>query len=204
MIGIIDYGAGNVQALLTMFKRLNVNVFNARCADDLTKATRLILPGVGSFDHAISLLQHSGMSHKIEEMVLCHKIPILGICVGMQMLASKSDEGELPGLNWIPGYVRKFSKNPYTQGLPMPHMGWNDVNYHAEHPLFKGFEDEARFYFLHSYYYDTVNKDNVVATAHYGFKFDCVISNENVYGIQCHPEKSHHFGAQFLKNFSEI
>ena len=204
MIAMIDYGVGNIQAFLNVFKRLGIDACRVSIPDELQNASHLILPGVGAFDHAMTLLQHSGLLSKMKELVLERKMPLLGICVGMQMLASGSDEGQLPGLGWVPGRVRSFRNLPELQHLPMPHMGWNDVKFRHDHVLFKNFESEARFYFLHSYYFAAGDRSDVVATAEYGMDFDCVVSRGNVFGIQCHPEKSHHFGARLLKNFAEI
>lgn len=204
MIALIDYGVGNVQAFLNMFKRLGLEACRATTPEQLEQASHLILPGVGAFDHAMSQLQQSGLRPTLETLVLERKMPVLGICVGMQMLASGSDEGVLPGLNWVPGRVRAFAQHPGLQNLPMPHMGWNDVRCRYGHPLCRGFEATPRFYFLHSYYFDAADKTDVVGTAEYGIDFDCIISRGNVHGIQCHPEKSHHYGAQFLKNFAEL
>jgi imidazole glycerol-phosphate synthase subunit HisH len=201
MIRIVDYGVGNIQAFLTMFKRLDLPATRARSAAELEGATRLILPGVGAFDHAMHLLNESGMRARLEEMVLGEQVPVLGICVGMQMLATGSDEGSLPGLNWVPGRVRAFDSHPKSKDLPMPHMGWNDLRVKPGHPLFRDFEPEPRFYFLHSYYFESENPEHVAATAEYGLDFDCVVSSGHIHGVQCHPEKSHHFGAQLLKNF---
>ena len=203
MIRVVDYGVGNIQAFLTMFKRLGLEATRARSADELEGATRLVLPGVGVFDHAITLLNQSGMRPRLEEMVLAHQVPVIGICVGMQMLAGGSDEGVLPGLNWVPGRVRAFATTPASKDLPMPHMGWNDLKVRPGHKLFADFEPEPRLYFLHSYFFDAEDKADVVATAEYGLDFDCIISRGHIHGVQCHPEKSHHFGAQLLKNFAE-
>lgn len=204
MIRIVDYGVGNIQAFLTMFKRLGVPAERARSAPELGDATRLILPGVGSFDHAMELLNRSGMRETLEAMVLGRQVPVLGVCVGMQMLAAGSDEGALPGLNWVPGRVRALVSQPAAAKLPMPHMGWNDLQVRPGARLFAGIEQPQRFYFLHSYYFDCEDKANVAATATYGLEFDCVVSRGHIHGVQCHPEKSHHFGAQLLKNFAEI
>jgi glutamine amidotransferase len=204
MIRIVDYGVGNIQAFMTMFKRLGLEASRARSADDLQGATRLVLPGVGAFDHAMTLLNASGMRPRLDELVLAQKVPVIGICVGMQMLAGGSDEGVLPGLNWVPGRVRAFASHPQSRSLPMPHMGWNDLLVRPGHTLFQGFEPEPRFYFLHSYYFDAADKSHVAATAEYGHHFDCIVSNGHIHGVQCHPEKSHHFGAQLLKNFAEL
>jgi imidazole glycerol-phosphate synthase subunit HisH len=187
-----------------MFKRLGLGATRARTAPELEGATRLVLPGVGAFDTAMTLLNQSGMRPRLEEMVLAHQVPVIGICVGMQMLASGSDEGVLPGLNWVPGRVKAFATTPASKDLPMPHMGWNDINAHRDNKLFAHFEPEPRFYFLHSYYFDAEDKADVAATAEYGLDFDCIVSKGHIHGVQCHPEKSHHFGAQLLKNFAEL
>lgn len=204
MIRIVDYGVGNIQAFMTMFKREGLAAERAHVAADLDDATRIILPGVGAFDHAMDLFYRSGMRDRLEEMVLGQKVPVLGVCVGMQMLATGSDEGVLPGLNWIPGRVRAFSANPEAAHLPMPHMGWNDLSLNPGSKLFSGFDPLPRFYFLHSYYFDCEDKAHVAATAEYGSHFDCVVSVGHIHGVQCHPEKSHSSGAQLLKNFVGI
>lgn len=204
MIRIVDYGVGNIQAFMTMYKRLGLEATRARTAGELEGATRLVLPGVGAFDHAMTLLNQSGMRPRLEEMVRERQVPVIGICVGMQMLAAGSDEGELPGLDWVPGRVKALAGQPQARELPMPHMGWNDIRIKPENKLFTDFEPEPRFYFLHSYYFDAADKADVAATAGYGFDFDCVVSRGHVHGVQCHPEKSHHFGAQLLKNFAVL
>lgn len=204
MIRIVDYGVGNIQAFLTMYKRLGLEATRARTAPELEGATRLVLPGVGAFDHAMTLLNQSGMRPRLEEMVLAQQVPVIGICVGMQMLAGGSDEGVLPGLNWVPGRVKAFATTPASKDLPMPHMGWNDLKVRPGNKLFTDFESEPRFYFLHSYYFDAEDKADVAATAEYGLDFDCIVSKGHIHGVQCHPEKSHHFGAQLLKNFAEL
>lgn len=204
MIHIVDYGVGNIQAFLTVFKRLGIEAIRARNSSELEGAKRLILPGVGAFDYAMKQLNQSGMRDRLEEMVLDEKIPVLGVCVGMQMLAAGSDEGQLPGLNWIQGRVRGFSSHPQSQNLPMPHMGWNDLHFKPGSKLFTGFDHMPRFYFLHSYYFDCGSPEYVTATAEYGHQFACVVSKGDIHGIQCHPEKSHHFGAWLLKNFAEL
>ena len=204
MIRIVDYGVGNIQAFMTMFKRLGLPAERAHTPADLADATRLILPGVGAFDHAMQLLNQSGMREPLEAMVLGQQVPVLGVCVGMQMLASGSDEGVLPGLNWIPGCVRAFANTPEAEHLPMPHMGWNDLQVKPGAKLFTGFESQPCFYFLHSYYFACDDQAQVAATTTYGLQFDCVVSKGHIHGVQCHPEKSHHFGAQLLKNFAEL
>lgn len=205
MIKIVDYGVGNIQAFLNLFKRCAIDAVRSDGPDSLDEATRLILPGVGHFDHAMARLNASGLRGKLEEMVLEKQVPIMGICVGMQMLADSSDEGSLPGLGWIPGKVRAFANNPTTSVLPMPHMGWNNLSAVPGAKLFsRGFDDVPQFYFLHSFYFDAENKGDVSATAEYGINFDAVVSKGNIHGVQCHPEKSHRWGEQLLKNFVEL
>lgn len=204
MIHVVDYGLGNVQAFLTMFKRLGFEAIRAKSAADLTGASKIILPGVGAFDHAIELLDQSGMRPTLETLVLRGKVPVLGICVGMQIMASASEEGRLPGLGWMPSKVRAFRANEQSASLPLPHMGWNDVQPTPGSPLFAGLESDARFYFLHSYYFECDAASHVAAVASYGLDFSCAVSVGNVHGVQFHPEKSHHFGAQLLKNFAEL
>lgn len=162
------------------------------------------MSGVGSFDHAMQLLNASGMRATLDELALQRHVPILGICVGMQILAESSEEGSSAGLGWIKGNVRSFAGNPASAKLPMPHMGWNDVTPMPGMALFKGIEDNARFYFLHSYYFECRHAEDTAARAHYGFDFSCTVRRGNVYGVQFHPEKGHHWGAALLKNFAEI
>ena len=205
MIHIVDYGVGNIQAFLNLFKRLGVAAQRADTPNALAGATRLVLPGVGHFDHAMQRLNNSGMRPRLEELVLGSQVPIVGVCVGMQMLAHGSDEGDMHGLNWVPGRVRSFANNPKCADLPMPHMGWNELQASAGAKLFaRGFNDPPQFYFLHSFYFDAQDKADVAATAHYGIDFDAVIARGHIYGIQCHPEKSHRWGEQLLKNFVEL
>jgi imidazole glycerol-phosphate synthase subunit HisH len=205
MIRVVDYGVGNIQAFMNLFKRLGVEAQRASTSTDLSDASRLVLPGVGHFDHAMHRLNSSGMRPKLEDLVFSAQVPIIGICVGMQMLAQGSDEGSLPGLNWIPGRVRSFASQPDAAALPMPHMGWNELNPRSQSKLFsRGFEAVPQFYFLHSYFFEAEDKSDVVATASYGLDFDAVISRGHIHGVQCHPEKSHRWGEQLLKNFVEL
>lgn len=204
MIQIVDYGVGNIQAFLNLFKSLNIEASKVTTSAELLSAPKIVLPGVGHFDHAMHSLNQSGMRGTLDSLVLEKKIPVIGICVGMQMLADSSEEGILSGLGWVPGRVKSFANHPLSQNLPMPHMGWNDVVPTTHNTLLsKGFEDFTQFYFLHSFYFDAQDKSNVAATANYGFDFDVLVSRGHIHGIQCHPEKSHHWGAQLLKNFVE-
>lgn len=203
MIHLVDYGLGNVKAFENIYKRLGIEVLRATTANDLMDAKKLILPGVGAFDHAMDLLNVSGMRETLEDLVVLQQIPILGICVGMQILANSSDEGVREGLGWVPGKVHKFSFKDRVN-RPLPHMGWNDVTPHNSSLLFKGLEDNSRFYYLHSYYFECKNSEHCAAKSHYTLAFDAAVQNRNIFGVQFHPEKSHHWGAQLLKNFAEL
>ena len=203
MITIVDYGVGNILALQNVYKRLNIEVSLARTPEDLRAASKLILPGVGAFDRAMELIEGSGMRATLDEMVLQRKVPVLGICVGMQMLSQSSDEGQRPGLGWIPGRVRAF-KSLGQAGLMLPHLGWNDVRPAAPTRLFTQLESDARFYFLHSYYMECDRGQDVAAVCSYGVDFACAVSAGSIHGVQFHPEKSHHYGTQLLKNFADL
>ena len=203
MIRVIDYGLGNISAFLNMYKRLNIEAAVARNADELRQADKLILPGVGAFDHAMELLDGSGMRATLDELVTERKVPVLGICVGMQILARGSDEGRLAGLGWIDARVRGFASLKKDE-LLLPHMGWNDVHPVTGTPLFEGLRPEGRFYFLHSYFFECAREEDVAARTTYGIDFACAAHAGNIYGVQFHPEESHHFGTQLLKNFAEL
>ncbi len=203
MITIVDYGLGNVAAFLNVYKRLNVPARAVQTAEDLEGADHIILPGVGAFDHAMDLLDGSGMRPTLERLVTEEQVPVIGVCVGMQMLTEASDEGTRRGLGLIPGRTRAFESHPGSRELPLPHMGWNDVEPVNGCRLFEGLGDEIRFYFLQSYYVECDDLATRAATAGYGFDFACAVHRDNVWGVQFHPEKSHHFGAAVLKNFAE-
>ena len=204
MITIIDYGLGNIRAFLNVYKRLNIEARAITDVDGLRGATKVILPGVGHFDHAMERLEASGMRSLLDDMVLADKVPVLGICVGMQMLARTSDEGTEAGLGWIDGHVRAFRDFPPTAQLPMPHMGWNDVRPVRPDRLLDQLETDSRFYFLHSFFFECARPEDALAVAGYGADFACAVRHDNIYGVQFHPEKSHHFGTRLLQNFAEL
>ncbi|MEO6731749.1 MAG: imidazole glycerol phosphate synthase subunit HisH [Ferruginibacter sp.] len=204
MIALIDYGVGNIRAFTNIYKKLGIPVKIAQSIDDLTDITKLILPGVGAFDHAMKQLNQSGMRKRLDELVIESKVPVVGICVGMQMLAHASDEGKFPGLGWLDASVKKFDGDKISYSTHLPHMGWNDVKHVKENDILKGLEKDAKFYFLHSYYFHCNNSSDIIATTDYGIEFSCAVNRNNIYGVQFHPEKSHEFGIRLLKNFANL
>lgn len=204
MITIIDYGVGNIFAFQNVYKRLDIPTKIARTSSELEDAQKLILPGVGAFDYAMEQLNNSSMREKIDELVLIKKIPVIGICVGMQMMGNKSDEGTAEGLKWIDADILKFDEKLIYQRTKLPHMGWNDVKSFKNNPLFIGLEEDAIFYFLHSYYFKCNNPENSIAISDYGIQFTSAINADNIFGIQFHPEKSHHYGEKLLHNFAKL
>lgn len=203
MITVVNYGSGNIQAIVNIYKRLNIPIKVAQASQDLVGVEKIILPGVGSFDWSISLLESSGMRSSLDNLVLNNGCPVLGICVGMQMMAGSSEEGILPGLGWFDAEVRHFKKKTVHQKIVRPHMGWNDVSSIEKYTLFKKL-DHPVFYFLHSYYFTTKNPRQVLATSNYNGDFTSAVRNGNIFGVQFHPEKSHGWGIQLLQNFAEL
>lgn len=209
MIGIIDYGVGNISAFSNIYNRLNKPFVIVKTKNDLSNIKKLILPGVGSFDYTVKKFNQSGLRDSIDQLVLEEKIPILGICVGMQLMSESSEEGKLPGLGWVKGKVKSLVKgkqdsNDSRNNDPLPHMGWNELKINSKHRLLNGLNENRRFYFLHSYYFECHDPKNEIASTSYGLSFSSVIQSQNIFGIQCHPEKSHHNGVQLLKNFGEL
>ncbi len=204
MIAIIDYGLGNIRAFANIYKNLNIPYKIASKPDDLKNATKMILPGVGAFDYAMERVQKSGMQEILNELVLQNKIPVLGICVGMQILAFSSEEGNLSGLGWIKGVVKKFDTSGLARGTLLPHMGWNNISPTKNDILLRDLDIGSRFYFLHSYYFHCYHADDIIAVTDYGGIFTCAVSSGNIYGVQFHPEKSHHNGIQILRNFGNL
>ncbi len=204
MLTIIDYGVGNIFAFQNVYKRLNIPTNIAKNVQDLVDVDKLILPGVGNFDYAMTQLHNSGLKARLDELVLINKVPVLGICVGMQMMANDSEEGNLKGLGWIDGSVKKIDANKIDYHTKLPHMGWNDVIPSRKNKLFTGLEKSSVFYFLHSYYFHCNSKNNIISTSEYGIKFTSSVQNDNIYGIQFHPEKSHSNGERLLYNFTKL
>ena len=203
MIALVDYGLGNIQAFANIYRRLGIEAYPARTTTDLRQAARIILPGVGAFDWAMTRLQESGLREALDEEVLGAKKPVLGICVGMQMMARSSEEGILPGLAWIDATVVRFDTRLLAGKTHLPHMGWNDVKPLSSDTLFSGL-DASQYYFLHSYFLRPARQENILAITSYGVTFSSAARSGNVYGTQFHPEKSHQSGVQLLKNFAVL
>jgi len=203
MIVIIDYGMGNVGSILNMYKKLGISdVIVTNQIKDVTKADRIILPGVGAFDNGMINLKKSGVLEILNTRVIEDKIPVLGICLGMQLLTKKSEEGVEPGLGWVDAEVKKFDFDGRSD-YKIPHMGWNYIAVNKTNQLI-GQSERNRFYFVHSYYVQCNNNDHILASCDYGDSFTASFQSENMYGVQFHPEKSHKFGMKLLKNFSEL
>lgn len=204
MIAIVDYGSGNIQAIKNIFNKLKIDTFFAHTPEDLELAEKIILPGVGAFDEAMNKLEMSRMKPALDHCALVDKKPILGICVGLQIMAKSSEEGLLPGLGWFDASVKKFDDSKIKFKPKLPHMGWNEVEPTEDHLLFKNIDFSKGFYFIHSYYFDAHDPNDVFLTSYYGERFCCAVKKDNLLGFQFHPEKSHSNGINLFKNFAEL
>ncbi len=203
MIAVVNYGCGNTHAFINAFKSLNIQSYVASTVDDIEKAQKLILPGVGSFDYVMRNINKSGLREIIEKKVLIEKTEILGICAGMQIFAESSDEGNEKGLGWIKGEIQLFNIEKIHHKTKLPHMGWNTIK-PSESLIFNGINNQARFYFVHSYFFNNHLPENRLAQTEYAGTFSSAVKKQNIYGVQFHPEKSHFAGLSLLKNFSEL
>lgn len=203
MITIIDYGLGNLGSVKNMLKKIGVESEISKDLDTVKRAKKIILPGVGAFDPAMERITNNALRDVLDEKALQEKIPVMGICLGMQLLTNGSEEGLLPGLGWIPARSYKFSSEEFP-GLKIPHMGWNFVVKTNEHKLTDGFTEEFRFYFVHSYYVKVQEPQYSILSASYGVVFDAGIQNVNIMGAQFHAEKSHKYGMKLFQNFATI
>ena len=202
MIGIIDYGSGNFAAIMNILKQLKVAHVLSGDARELAGVERYILPGVGAFDTTMRHLNASGLVDMLNEQVQGKGKKVLGICVGMHTLAESSEEGDLAGLGWIKGRVRKIDTQGLNRPPHLPHMGWNAIELENKASLFSGIDTAHGFYFLHSYYFDAADPGTVSAWVSYGASLPCAVERDNVYGMQFHPEKSHANGTQVFRNFA--
>lgn len=203
-IVIIDYKVGNLNSILNMLNRIGQKSIISDNLEDIESADKLILPGVGAFDYGITQLNKSGLIPILEKKALTQKIPFLGICLGAQLLTQSSEEGVLPGLGWFQAKTIKFKFEHSEIKLKIPHMGWTDVKIEQPSPLTIGLEEEARFYFVHSFHFSTECKKEILLKSVYGYEFVSALHRDNIYAVQFHPEKSHKFGLQVMKNFVGI
>lgn len=201
MIAIIDYNIGNLGSISNMLKKIGAHSFVTANPKDIAKASKLILPGVGAFDAGMKKLEESGLIPLLNERVLQAGVPTLGICLGMQLMTRRSEEGNLPGLGWIDAEVKRFRLSGHQ--LKVPHMGWNTVTPLRSSPLVDNLPSESRFYFVHSYFVHCARTEDSLLTTSYGKPFHSAFQWRNVMGVQFHPEKSHKFGMALLRNFSD-
>jgi glutamine amidotransferase len=203
MIVVIDYGMGNLRSILHKLKKIKVEAIASSRTEDIERAEKLILPGVGAFGAGMNNLKANGLIPALSRKVLDEKAPILGICLGMQLFATWSEEGNTDGLTWIDAEVKRFDFSESSNGLRIPHVGWNTISQARESPLLTGVIPGQRFYFTHSYHVCCNYEKDVVAKTYYGYDFVSVIQHENIFGVQFHPEKSHRRGILLVKNFVE-
>jgi len=205
LITIIDYEMGNLGSIQNMFKYIGVESKIESDPDKIKDASKILLPGVGSFDAAINKIKQKNLYEVLNEKALKEQVPILGICLGMQLLTNRSEEGTEKGFGWIPAQTLSF-KDKIEKNLKVPHMGWNIVKKSKDSLLTKDFEnfEESRFYFVHSYFVKVKNEENSILKTEYGIEFDSAIQKDNIYGAQFHPEKSHKFGMKLFENFARI
>jgi len=203
MIVIVDYGMGNLGSVLNMFRKVGSEAKISSDLNEISKAPKILLPGVGAFDTAMQRINDAGMKEVLNQKAMVEKVPVLGICLGMQLLTNSSEEGVLPGLGWIDGSALSF-KGRIDDSLRIPHMGWNVAQIEQENIITNGYQGEIRFYFVHSYFVKVNNRANSMMQSNYGLTFDSAIVKDNIFGAQFHPEKSHKFGMKFFENFAKI
>jgi len=203
MITVIDYGAGNCGSVIRMIEKIGGRARRASSAADVDVAEKIIVPGVGAFDYGMNRLASGGLIDALNSAANVRRIPVLGICLGMQLMCKASEEGRLPGLGWIDAQVRRFAFDD-AEKLPIPHMGWNTLTLIRPDALVRTMSPRARYYFVHSYKVICNDPDDVVATTNYGGEFVSLFSRQNIFGAQFHPEKSHKFGMDMLRNFMEL
>ena len=201
MLTIVDYGVGNLASIKNMLKKAGQGALISSREEDILSAEKLILPGVGAFDTCVEKLQGSGLLDAISKKALEEKVPVLGVCVGLQLLTQGSEEGKLPGLGWIRGTVVRFKQELLPPDLKIPHMGWTDVEICKPSKLLDGMYEDPRFYFVHSYHLQIEDREDALVEATYGYKFTAGVERGNIMGVQFHPEKSHKFGLRLFENF---
>jgi imidazole glycerol-phosphate synthase subunit HisH len=203
MIVIVDYQMGNLGSIVNMLKKIGTDAVISSKVCDIDRAEKLILPGVGAFDNGMKNLKEAGLLGILNEKVIVQKAPVLGICLGMQLLTKRSEEGILPGLGWLDAETVRFKVPTGSNGMRIPHMGWNSIQIERSSPLLVDLEEESRFYFVHSYHLVCNQREDSLARTPYGYDFTSIVQRENVYGTQFHPEKSHRYGMKVLDNFAK-
>ena len=203
MVTILNYGVGNLSSIKNMLKKIGVESIITDDAKIVSEASKLILPGVGSYDYCVTKINESNFRDTLVEKVLQQKVPILGICLGLQLMGKSSQEGKLNGLGWIDASCVKFQFEN-NSSFKIPHMGWNDVRQTKESKLLSKMYEDPRFYFVHSYHLQCNDPKDILLTANYGYDFTCAIEQENIYGVQFHPEKSHKYGMKLIENFVRL
>jgi imidazole glycerol-phosphate synthase subunit HisH len=202
MLTIVNYGVGNLSSMQNMLKKIGVSSIISNKKDEISTAEKLILPGVGAFDTCADRLKESGLIPVLNERVIKDKIPVLGVCVGMQLMLDSSEEGIMPGLGWIKGKIVRFNKDLLSKQLKIPHMGWAEIGLNKKNNLLDGIQGNPRYYFVHSYHASLEHKEDELFFATHGYQFTAGIQYENITGVQFHPEKSHKFGMKLLSNFA--
>jgi glutamine amidotransferase len=204
MIIIVNYGMGNLGSIANMLKKAGHRAIISGDLDEIERAKKLIIPGVGAFDNGMINLSQLNLIEILNRKVMEEKVPTLGLCLGLQLFSTKSEEGNLPGLGWMDMETAHFNFPENNSHLKIPHMGWNTIEImYGQHPLLEGLDHESRFYFVHSFHLKTSNPALVLAQTEYGYSFPSILGKDNLMGVQFHPEKSHRFGMQLLKNFAE-
>jgi glutamine amidotransferase len=203
-ITIIDYGIGNLGSILNMLRKIGADAVISSSKEEIEKANKLILPGIGAFDSGMKKLLEKNILDVLNKKVLEEKVPVLGICLGMQLMTEKSGEGSIGGLGWIRGEAVRFEFGTNEKKYKVPHMGWNYVHPCKESRLLTGMYADPRFYFVHSYYIKCAKPTDVLLKCNYAFDFDAAFERDNIFGVQFHPEKSHKYGMKLLKNFADL
>lgn len=198
---IVDYGMGNLRSIQHKLKKIDIDATISSKPDDIETANVLILPGVGHFSEGMKNLSEYGLIPILNKKVLNDKTPILGICLGMQLFTSWSEEGNTEGLCWLDAVTKKFNFNNHKQSLKIPHVGWNTIKQTRENNFLDGIRVDQHFYFVHSYYVECNQKDNILSTTEYGINFVSSLQKDNIFGTQFHPEKSHLEGMRPIRNF---
>lgn len=202
MITIIDYGVGNLNSIRNMLKKIGVNSVISSQPADIESAEKLILPGIGSFEYGMKKLRGSAFFDTLQQKVLQNKTPILGVCLGAQLLLNGSEEGEpVPGLGWIEGKSVRFNQSLMADNFKVPHMGWNELQIKKESRLFKDVRPDHRYYFVHAYHMACYHEADILAESNYSYNFVAAVEKQHIVGVQFHPEKSHKFGMKLYENF---